>query len=228
MGLKTVERIGPLLDLFTIDQQVWELGDIAAELHLPRSTVHGLLSSLVSTGLLASPARGVYELGDRVAAMNSVINQRLDVRAAATSPLHELADRFGETVNLGCLRGEKIMYLDKVAGRHAVTVLGLPVGSVIDARRSAMGKAMIAASLQTGEGAQAKNLSAIRRQGFAVDMGAYSPEVRCISSPVRGPRGEAVAAISISTTPMRFERAKSAFAEAIVESARAIEHRLAV
>lgn len=229
MGLKTVERIGPLLDLFTTDRPVWELGDVAVALNAPRSTVHGLLTSLVSTGLLASPSRGLYELGDRVVAMSNVVSHRVDLRAEASYVLHGLADQFGETVNLGILRGGRVTYLDKIPGRQLVTVVGAPIGSNVEANRSAMGKVMLAlGQSDSGTPESHPGLAMVRKQGFATDMGDVSPEVRCLSAAVKGPRGNAIAAISISTTPVRFERSKSKLVEAIVLAANAIESRLAV
>ncbi|WP_326837562.1 IclR family transcriptional regulator [Amycolatopsis rhabdoformis] len=240
MGLKTVERIGPLLDLFTADRQEWELGEIAAALGIPRSTAHGLLRSLVSTGLLATPARGRYQLGTKIAALNGVLTERVDVRAEASGTIRALSEELGETVNLGVLRGNLVVYLDKVAGYQYVTVVGARVGAQVDATRSAMGKVLLAHSaprdpspLDVGAGEPADltglhALAAIRAQGYALDLGEITPEIRCVAAPVKNATGQAVAALSISTTPMRFERRRTRLVESVVEAAAAVQERIAL
>jgi len=240
MGLKTVERIGPLLDLFTAERPEWEFGALAAELGFPRSTAHGLLSSLVSTGLLASPARGRYRLGGKIAALNSVLTDRMDIRSEASETVHRLSDDLGETVNLGVLRGKAVVYLDKVAGHQYVTVVGARVGSQVEAHRSAMGKVLLAYAPATSSGLydaaalasaadqlELRRREAVRRQGFATDLGEIAPEIRCVAAPIRNVHGEAVAAISVSTTPMRFERRRTDLVEAVVKAAQSVRERIA-
>lgn len=239
MGLKTVERIGPLLDLFTAERQDWELGEIATALGLPRSTAHGLLRSLVTTGLLASPARGRYQLGSRISALNDVLSDRVDLRAEASEAIRRLSVELGETVNLGVLRGSQVVYLDKVPGHQHVTVIGARVGTQVDANRSAMGKALLAFAAPeirsnlaltvlpgSTESTLSKTLATIRRQGFATDLGEIAPEIRCVAAPIRNSQGHAVAAISISTTVMRFDRRHTTLVDALLATAATIEKRL--
>ena len=57
--LRTIDKAGAVLRLFTIERPVWNLTEIAAETGLPLSSAHSLMSSLVSAGLLRSPSGGV-------------------------------------------------------------------------------------------------------------------------------------------------------------------------
>ena len=122
-----------------------------------------------------------------------------------------------------------MVYLDKIPGRQLVTVVGAPIGSNVEANRSAMGKAMLALGRRDSQIPESHpGMALVRKQGFATDMGDVSPEVRCLSAAVKGSGGNAIAAISISTTPVRFERSKNKLVEAIVLAASEIESRLAV
>ncbi|QRP50334.1 IclR family transcriptional regulator C-terminal domain-containing protein [Amycolatopsis sp. FDAARGOS 1241] len=49
-----------------------------------------------------------------------------------------------------------------------------------------------------------------------------------MSAPVRNAAGQAVAAHSISTTPMRFERRRARLVESVVEAAATVQERIAL
>jgi DNA-binding IclR family transcriptional regulator len=56
-ALQTVQKIGPVLDPFTVERPEWGASEVAAVIDIPRSKAHTLLPSLVDTGLLSVAAR---------------------------------------------------------------------------------------------------------------------------------------------------------------------------
>ena len=144
LALKTVERLGDLLDLFTPERTEWTLADVARALGVPRSTAHGLLVSVASTGIVQAMGNGRYRLGPRIAALNEVQMQQRELRLqrAGSEVLRRLANETWETSNLGILAGPVIVYIDTIPGRHHVTVTGTRLG----AARTAISKVLIARS----------------------------------------------------------------------------------
>jgi DNA-binding IclR family transcriptional regulator len=55
--LQTIQKIGPVLDLFTVERPEWGVSEVAGAISVPRSSAHALLSSLVEIGLLQSKGR---------------------------------------------------------------------------------------------------------------------------------------------------------------------------
>ncbi|MFJ9714037.1 IclR family transcriptional regulator [Streptomyces sp. NPDC101234] len=240
MGLKTVERLGDLLTLFTVARPEWSLAEVTRELGVPRSTAHGLLVSVAAIGLLHPVGRGRYRLGPRITELNAVRMRRRDVREAAVGVLHSLTAETGETSNLGVLVGSAVLYLDSVPGHHHVSVTGAHPGTRVAAARTAIGKVLLAhqaeprvtlteeraAEVLAGTGLQRREAEAIRRDGIGYDLGDVSPEIRCLAAPIRDEVGTVVAAVSISTTSARFARHHDRLAEHLKEAAIALSERL--
>ena len=81
--LRTVSKIGPVLDLFTVEHPEWGVSEAAEALGVPKSSAHALLSTLADVGLLAATSHIRYRLGWRVLALGETLRATLDLRSAA-------------------------------------------------------------------------------------------------------------------------------------------------
>ena len=102
-ALQTVQKIGPVLDLFTVERPEWGVSEVAGELGVPRSSAHALLASLVDIGLLQCRARGRYRIGWRVVELNQALQGTVDVKSCAAPILQALSEKLGETTHLAVL-----------------------------------------------------------------------------------------------------------------------------
>lgn len=143
-GLQTVQKIGPVLDLFTVQQPEWGVSEVAVAIDVPRSSAHALLSSLVDTGLLQYRTRGRYRLGWRVVELSETLRGTVDVRSCAAPILESLVDKHGETTHLAVMDRGNVLYVDKILGDHNITVQGARVGARLDAHSTAVGKVLLA------------------------------------------------------------------------------------
>jgi DNA-binding IclR family transcriptional regulator len=245
--LQTVQKIGPVLDLFTIQRPEWGVSEVAVEIDVPRSSAHALLSSLVDTGLLQCRTRGRYRLGWRIVELGQTLRGTIDVRSCAAPVLEKLVEKYGETAHLAVMERCQVLYVDKVIGTHNITVQGARVGARLEAHSTAVGKVLLAAledvevrrylasrtlrrltpSTITNPDTLRDALAVARSSGFAFDMGESVAEINCVAAPVRGDMGDVVAAVSISVPASRFVPGKQEFVRAVVSAARNITSAIA-
>ncbi|MCZ4534618.1 IclR family transcriptional regulator [Gordonia terrae] len=245
-ALQTVQKIGPVLDLFTVQRPEWGVTEVAGELGLPRSSAHALLASLVDTGLLQCRARGRYRIGWRVVELNQTLRGTVDVKTCAAPILHALSEEYGETTHLAIMERYRVMYVDKVLGNRVITVNGARVGAHLDAHCSAVGKVLLAhchtaeiernitakplrrltSSTITDPAHLRRDLQAVLRNGCAYDSGEAVAEVHCVAAPIRDEMGVVVAAISITAPETRFKGAQHEFRRAVITAAGAVSKAL--
>lgn len=202
------------------------LPQLVAATGLPKSSVHRYLEVLVQEEFLERDSNsGTYRLGARIVSLAS--NETPLIVLRARPYLERLRDRFDETVNLGMLSGDNIVYLDIVESQRTVR-LAARIGDRDMVHSTALGKA-IAATLteaevrslleRTGLSRQTantitraadfvKHLDLVRRHGFALDDQENDIEGRCVAIAIPAPRVQY--AISVSGIPSRFPMSKTA------------------
>jgi DNA-binding IclR family transcriptional regulator len=120
------------------------LTDLATQLGLPNSTVHGLLQTLTAHGMVEQEAGSLrYMLGPAVLRLSSVYLDSLEFRSRTLKWSEELARRTGLAVRAGVL-----LLGDVIVVHHEPRPDGsrqMPeVGFVMPAHASALGKAILA------------------------------------------------------------------------------------
>jgi DNA-binding IclR family transcriptional regulator len=218
-----VDRVVLILSIFERSSEALTAGQISVRSGIPRSSVHRILSQLVSARWLMRHEDG-YALGLRMFEIGTLVAHRSRITGAARPFIHELAERTGQVVHLAVLDQQDVVYLDKVAGaftdrafadRAFADTLPSRVGGRLPAHCTAVGKALLAysplatvseclatglrrrteASLATPAALQAAIVS-IRDSGYATDRDEAVPGVACVAAPIRH-CDEAVAAVSV-------------------------------
>ncbi len=245
--LQTVQKIGPVLDLFTIERPEWGVSEVAASIGVPRSSAHALLSSLVETGLLQCRSRGRYRIGWRVVELGEALRGSFDLRSSAAPVVQDLVERFGETTHLAVMERNRVVYVDKVVGTHQVNVVGARVGASLEPHCNAVGKVLLAhrdpeevarfvtdkplrrltPATITDPCALAKELETVRKAGCAFDQGEAVAEVQCVAAPVRDDLGAVVGAISMTVPASRFAPARNEYRRAVIAAAADTSKRIA-
>ncbi|QQO10937.1 IclR family transcriptional regulator [Breznakiella homolactica] len=197
-----------------------ELGitDIAAKIGLNKSTVYGLVNTLVNREYLEqNPDTKRYRLGIKLFEMGSLVQRRIDVRAEAKPYCQELSEKYDSTVHLAAFYDFEIVYIDKVDSPDAVvqySQLGrrapmycTGVGKAILANipeserelfyRNVELRSFTANTITTREDLE-KELARIRERGYAVDDEEIQPGLRCVAAPIFDHLGRPSAAISVS------------------------------
>lgn len=135
--------------------------DLALALDLPPSTVHGIVKSLQSHGLVAKePNSNRYMLGPALLKLSNVYLDTLDVRARAMRWTQELARRTGFSTRLGAELFDEVIIIHhdrRPDGSEQMPETGLS----IPAHASAMGKILLAFNPEQADEILAKPLRSL-------------------------------------------------------------------
>ena len=211
-----VARALTLLDRLARGREPMTLARLSSELELPKSSVHGLCTTLVSFGYLRRQADGSFLIGPRVMGLAEAFVAGTDVAQEFNALWGSRGLVPEETVVLSVLSGNEALY---VAVRNSVRPLGLAfnVGMRLPAFLSGSGKAMLAqlpadevrrrfsgqlSTRLTSKGPRdieslQKELALTRRRGYSIDDEAVREGVYSFGAPVFDASGSAVAAVSV-------------------------------
>lgn len=195
------------------------VSEVARNLGLTVGTAHRLIAELVDSGFAEQNATNRrYRPGPKIVALARKMNEGVDFTALAHKQLERLGAAAGETVNLGVLREENVVYIDRVTTDQPVTV-SVRIGSRVPAFNTALGKVLLAFGpeqqrkdyqrrlnkIAAASGYKAPDpkrfasmLDGAERRGFAEDDGEFDPDIACVAAPITDARGNAIAAVSVS------------------------------
>ncbi|MFD2139791.1 IclR family transcriptional regulator [Ancylobacter oerskovii] len=194
-----------------------DLASLSRELGMTRTTVHRLAAALVERRYLNFVPRQGYSLGPKLMELGFRAQRDMPLRQAAHAHLRQLAEKTQDTVQLGILDGDAVLYLDKVPGqrlfeirstigdRHPVWSTGLGKALVLDMDEArwngfygAGGPRPGAPAALTRE-AWLGRMRAYAANGIAFDMEETESQLRCVAAPIRDASGAIVAALSVSS-----------------------------
>jgi DNA-binding IclR family transcriptional regulator len=242
-----VERAVRLLDALAASRQPRSLAELARTLALPRSSVHGLLATLVALGLARRNGDAEFSLGPKALQWADAYGTSADVLRAFDAHVDRFAALGTETVMLATLDGADVVYLACRQGSRPLAV-NFRVGGRFPAACTSSGKAMLAAlpdaavRERVGAGplprltrhgppsvaALLRQFDGVRRQGVAIDDEETAEGMQCFGAPVFGARGgDAIAAVAVSVIKAGLTaRRRTELVETIRRLARAISEEL--
>ncbi len=225
-GARSVLRALAIVDLLGRAGEELGVTEISNRLGLHKSTVFRLLTTLAAAGYVRQESPlGKYRLGMRLAELGMIALSQIDLRSEARPFLRDLMEATGETVHLGIVDGDQVVYIDKIESRQILTMKST-IGSRAPAHCTALGKVLMAflpdedldallarrdlARLTANTIAQPaglrEHLVRIREQGYAIDDEEHEPGIRCIAAPIRDHTSRVVAAVSVSGPSVRITR----------------------
>jgi DNA-binding IclR family transcriptional regulator len=249
-GVKSARRVLELLEYLAESPSGATFPQLIDAFGLPKSSLHGLLGTLVSQGwLYVDEASREYRIGLRAWQVAQSFS-RLDLLAqVAHRHLEAVRDELNETVQLAVLEGTDNIYVAKVESDHPLRLVS-HVGARLPAYATGLGKVLLAyldpAELRRRMAtvkiepftahtvrtlkALERGLAEIRSRGYGEDEGEYTVGVYCLAVPVVGANGETIAAMSCSVPSARFRgtsRERDALLQALLQNAKALSDELA-
>jgi DNA-binding IclR family transcriptional regulator len=241
-----VARALTLLDRLARGREPMTLARLSSELALPKSSVHGLCTTLVSFGYLRRQADGSFLIGPRVMGLAEAFVAGTDVAQEFNALWGGSGMAPEETVLLSVLSGNEALY---VAVRNGARPLGiaLNVGMRLPAYLSGSGKAMLAqlpaeevrrrftgqlSTRLTSKGPRdieslLKELALTRKRGYSIDDEAVREGVYSFGAAVFDASGDAVAAVAVCITKAQLGSDRGArHRDAALDVARRLTQRL--
>lgn len=233
--IQSVAKAMQLLDILADSNRPMSLAEISAMTHWPKSTIHGLLSTMRETSVVAQDEEGRYMLGIRLFEYGCTLSSSWTIIEKAKPYIQHISYETGEAVFLSILDRGEVITLDRAdnrTGLQATAEMGcrLPVhctsqGKLFLAymppveREAVLKRTELVAytphTITTREGLL-QELEQIRQQGYAVENGEYKMGLRSVAAPIVDGSGQVRYAIGIIGMFRQIETEKFQNAIAVV------------
>ncbi|MCG3269548.1 IclR family transcriptional regulator [Yoonia sp. I 8.24] len=141
-GIQVIARAAAILRAMRDQPDGMSLGQIAAAVSLPRSTVQRIVGALQTERFVIAVANGGgLKLGPELGALADATHYNIVEQCRLH--LAELSQATGETADLSVLRGDKMIFLDQVPGTQRLRAIS-SVGEVFPITTTANGRACLA------------------------------------------------------------------------------------
>lgn len=220
--LQSLDRAVAVLHTLEENDCPLSLSEVCQVMRIHKSTAHRLLMALERCNLVARTSDNHFYLGMKLYELGNRAIKQMDLSAKVNPYLKRLAMRLKETVHLGIMQRDCIVYLDKLDPNRRVC-MSSKVGTHNPVYCTALGKAILAylpedvlestiskiqfvrftdKTLSTREELM-HSLERIRRRGYAIDDEEIETGVRCIGAPIFDENNFPIAAISVSDLSIR-------------------------
>jgi DNA-binding IclR family transcriptional regulator len=209
------DRLLAVLGAFDRANPTLSLAEISRRADLSLTTAHRLVGVLAGWGALERDESGGYHIGLRLWELAALAPRGLALREAAMPSLEDLYESTHENVLLAIRDGLEVVYIERISGRSAVGVLS-QVGARWPLHATGVGLVLLAhgePALQaevcerslasftphtvTDPARLRRMLAEVRRTGCAVSDRQITDDALSVAAPVRGPRGDVIAAVSV-------------------------------
>lgn len=216
----TLLKAFDILNCFENDAQELGIKEISERIDMPQSSVYRIIQSLEFIGLIFQNRENKkYRAGLKLlelARKCSCLDVYLD---AAKKSMEALARETQETVNLAIASCDKIIYLHKVESAHVLRP-NFVLNATYSACTTGLGRVLLAEqSDQSLEWVYQNNpdeitvsfeeflrdIRQVRQDGYAYDDQVFSPGLRCVAAPIKGPGGKVLFSMSVSAPAVRMD-----------------------
>ena len=199
----SVAKAISLLDILTENGRPAALSELYQKTGWPKSTIHGLLSTMREYGLVEQGPDGKYCLGIRLFEYGCAVSNSWDISTIARPYLQSVCQKLGESVFLSVLNRAAVVTLAEEESHASLRVVS-EVGARLPIHCTSQGKLFLA-NLSPAESRRilthselkaytphtlttpeqfTPELARIREQGYAVENGEYKVGLRSVSAPI--------------------------------------------
>jgi DNA-binding IclR family transcriptional regulator len=202
----SVKKAFAILGAISSSREGLGVSELAKDLKMAKSTVHGMTSALEELGaVMRDPLSKKFKLGFMLLEIGRSAYSQIDLKTSARPAIEELMGKTQTSVFLGILNWGSVTILDVVESRQDLKITA-PVGSTIPLLAGAVGKVFLA-SMEDEQALKIidskglprftansvldrqtyfQELRQVREKGFAVDDEEYIMGVRAVASPLLG------------------------------------------
>ncbi len=244
--VRSVERALAILGCFGAEHPQLGISDIAEQLHLPRSTVHRILTTLEAWGYIQQDeSSSKYQLGLKLFEMGTLVRATSSLRHAALPVLEQLVQETKEAALLTVYDNGDVLYLEVREYPQPVKIAANP-GDRLPAYCTASGKALLSVlppeevervlarplirrtpKTITDPDQLRHELALIRQRGYSISDEEHGVGVRGVAAPILTREGNGLGAVAIVGPVIRLsDPVMQHFAHLIVAAARRISERI--
>lgn len=227
-NIKSIIKAANVLNLLADAGEPMSLAQMASELNISKSTLHGIVATLVDVRFLAQDqSTGRYHLGTRLFQIGSRMSSMWNERKIAYSYIQQIAAEVGETVHMAVLDDYEVLYINKQESSSSIRIV-TDIGAKLPAYCTGLGKALLSDMSKqefqymlrkialkrytdftiTDPDALWKELEMTYNRGYGEDDQEYIEGLRCVAAPILNHEGKIVAALSISGPVSRMQSDK--------------------
>ena len=215
--VQSLDRGIAVIRSFSADARRQTLADVARATGLTRATCRRLLLTLVELGYARTDGK-TYELTPRVLDIGYSYLASMHLNEIAQPFIEELSEQVHESSSVSVIDDTDIVYVARVPTKRIMTV-AIGLGSRFPAYQTSMGRVLLAeadddtirevfarsdrsrATAQTVASADdlIAAIDVVRESGWALLDQELEIGVRSVAAPIRDGRGDAVAAVNVST-----------------------------
>ncbi len=221
--IKSAKKIFHILEVLTnnTSASVSELSKISG---YTMSTIQRIVNTLVDLKYVKQdPETLKYSVSYKLYALGQRLEYKDKLIETARPYLKVLAQDLKETVNIGVIEDQELIYIDKLVSKEPLRI-ELSIGTGAPFYCTGLGKTIAAFSSMNLENIKFKKytvntisspaklreeLGKIRERGYGVDDEEYKEGLYCIAVPILSSEGKAIAAISISFPKFRMTEQKN-------------------
>jgi IclR family transcriptional regulator, KDG regulon repressor len=195
-----------VLKLIASNKEGMGISEIARELGMAKSTVHGMSSALEELGAVRrDPATKRYTLGFTLFELGKTAYSQIELKDLARPSMEELMERTQTSVFLGVLNWDHVTILDVVEPGTELKITS-PIGTIISLLAGAAGKVFLSMMEEeqalrlirskgltkytdksiTDVDRYVEEMRKVKAQGFATDDEEYILGVRAVAAPIVG------------------------------------------
>ncbi len=181
------------------------VSELAKQLGIGKSTVHGITASLEEMGVLVrNPIDKRYTVGYTLLELGRKTYGRIEWREVAKTPMRRFMEKVGETIFLGIMNGDHITILDVVESPNEMKITS-PPGTRLPLLAGATGKAFLSlldekvvkeivrrvglvrytSKSVTDPKKFLREVQETRKRGYAIDDEEYLLGVRAVAAPIQ-------------------------------------------
>ena len=221
--VRPVKSLLRALDVLTVlggAERPLTLSELVTRTGFSRTAAYNIVTTYEIRGLVRRDSQNRYRLGWGLLELGEQARSQSDLSDAARPVVEDLAETTGETVLLGVLDQDSVIYVEKAESRRSVRMVEAP-GRRLPLHQTATGLVLLShapAAFQERyvaglDGADEDHrrwlteaTATILACGYATSVQDLDPDLTSASAPVSGPGGDSVAALTVAGPASRLTR----------------------
>ena len=223
--VKPVHKAMSMLQVLIESNRRMTLKELAYNVGISKSTLFRYLQTFIELGYIEySQETKEYWVGKRLIELGELALSKYTVNNIVKPYMEHLREQFNETVNLGIIDGNQILYTNILKSNRSLWMFA-DIGNIDNIHSTALGKSILAyvpddelldrlrlpllrvtPNTITSVERLKQDLSKAKEYGYAIDENENEEGVTCIAAPIFENDKNAVAAISISLSSFRWNK----------------------